>query len=262
MALNLGGSLASPVRRYGNTKIEPAMRPDRAVIDAVRLGVSTTFHKGDPIAQVTGTNAIETLTIGGTPTSGTFAITYAGFTTGPITWSAVNATLFANIQAALDALQSIGVGNTLVANLSCTAGIGTISITFQNDLGAKVIVLPTSDGSLLVGTAPTAVITNATPGVAGSNGLYVAYASGGGDGTQNAKAILMYDVTTDANGFITYGDGTLGNDYDLKEISTPAYFSGIFAMKDMPTTITSGVISSLGGRFIEGTITARGIFSF
>lgn len=262
MTLNAGGALASPVRRYSAIKLEPAFRPDLAIVDAIRLGPSATYHKGDPLAQVTGTNAIEILTIGGTPTGGTFTITYGGYTTGPITWSATNATLFANIQAALDALPSILAGNTLVAANTITAGIGTINITFQNDLGAQVITLPTADGTLLVGTSPTVAITNNTPGVAGSNGVYVAYNSGGNDGTQNAKCIIMYDCVTDAAGKITYGDGTLGNDYDLKEISIPAYFGGIFAMKDMPSTFTSNAQTSLSVKFIEGSSTARGIFKF
>jgi hypothetical protein len=56
-------------------------------------------------APTAGTNEVQTLTIGGTPTGGTFKLTYDGFTTTAITWSATNATLLANINAALDHLR-------------------------------------------------------------------------------------------------------------------------------------------------------------
>ena len=55
-----------------------------------------------------GTNEVQTLTIGGTPTGGSFTITFKGFTSGAITWSATNATLLANINTALAAMPSVG----------------------------------------------------------------------------------------------------------------------------------------------------------
>jgi len=86
-----------------------------------------------------GTNEIQLLTIGGTPTGGTFTISYGSLVSGAITWSATNNTLVANIQAALDTL--LGTNVTLVAALSLVAGIGTINITFQNARGAQAQLL-------------------------------------------------------------------------------------------------------------------------
>lgn len=118
-------------------------------------------HAGKPI---NGSNEIQLLTIGGTPTGGTFAISYGSLRTAPITWSATNGTLLANIQAALNTM--LGTSVTLVAALSLTAGIGTINVTFQNARGAQAqSYLMVADGSLLTGTSPTAVITLATAGV-------------------------------------------------------------------------------------------------
>jgi hypothetical protein len=59
-------------------------------------------------APVQGTNEVQTLTIGGTPTGGTFKLAFDGHTSGPITWTDVDATLLANIQAALDAMSNVG----------------------------------------------------------------------------------------------------------------------------------------------------------
>src|SRR3954464_11821503 len=82
-------------------------------------------------APVAGTDEVQTITIGGTPTSGTFRLTFEGFTTGDITWSATNATLVANIDAALEALDNIGTGGVVTAVATMTAGIGTATVTFS-----------------------------------------------------------------------------------------------------------------------------------
>src|SRR5205823_429986 len=80
------------------------------------------------LASPGGISAVQTLTFGGGITGGTFTLTFNGLTTTPITWSATTATLQANIQAALNALPNIGIGNTLVSNAA------NPTITFQNGL--------------------------------------------------------------------------------------------------------------------------------
>ena len=112
-----------------------------------------------------GTSAVQTLTIGGTPTGGTFKLSYDGRATAAITWSATNATLLSNINTALDALSNGGSGYIVATAASLTAGIGTISLTFSSVLARrKVSVLAVADNSL-TGTAPTLAIANTTPGV-------------------------------------------------------------------------------------------------
>lgn len=115
-------------------------------------------------APVAGTNCIQTLTIGGTPTAGTFTMTFKGRTTAAITWSATNATLVANIDAALEALPTIGVGGVTTAVGTMTAGIGTITITFTAN-NAKLLVGAMTVASSLTGTAPTLANAITTPGV-------------------------------------------------------------------------------------------------
>jgi hypothetical protein len=115
---------------------------------------------------VAGTNAVQTLTIGGTPTSGTFKLSLDGWSTAAITWSATNATLLANINAALDALANGGASWIVATANSLTAGIGTITLTFSGGDFAKrnVSTVAVADNSL-AGTAPTLAVTVATPGV-------------------------------------------------------------------------------------------------
>lgn len=121
------------------------------------------YSAGVPVA---GTDAIETLTIGGTPTGGTFTLTKGAFTTAPIAWSATNATLVANIDAALELLPNVGTGNVTTAVGTMTAGIGTITLTFTGPHGKQVVGVLTADGTLLTGTAPTVAVAITTPGVA------------------------------------------------------------------------------------------------
>lgn len=123
---------------------------------------------------VTGVNEVDTLTIGGTPTSGTFRVTITGGTTSaPITWSATNATLLANIDAALEGMNEIGTGGVVTAALSLTAGVGTITLTFgggqsnASNTARRDIPALTATSSL-VGTSPTTAIATTTAGVAGT----------------------------------------------------------------------------------------------
>lgn len=119
-------------------------------------------------APAAGTDAIQTLTIGGTPTGGTFKIALEGFATAAITWSATNATLVGNIDTALEALQSVGTGGVTTAVGTMTAGIGTITLTFAGNRGLQPVSVATIADNSLTGTAPTLAIATTTPGVRAS----------------------------------------------------------------------------------------------
>lgn len=111
-----------------------------------------------------GTNEIQTITIGGTPTAGTFTLTFLGKTTTAITWSATNATLVSRIDSALEALATIGTSGVTTAVGTMTAGIGTITVTFIGN-NAKLSVATMTSASSLTGTSPTLAVTETTPGV-------------------------------------------------------------------------------------------------
>ena len=117
-------------------------------------------------AAVAGTDEVQTITIGGTPTGGSFRLAFKGRVTDAIAWSSTNATLIANIDAALGALSSIGgAANVTTAVGSMTAGIGTATVTFVAALAKKAVPLMTVHSNDLTGTAPTVAVTETTPGV-------------------------------------------------------------------------------------------------
>lgn len=115
-------------------------------------------------APVNGTDEVQRLTIGGTPTGGTFKLAFDGLTTAAITWSATNNTLLSNIETALEALGNID-GVTLAED-SLTSGIGTLDITFSGaNVGKKAQNLITVPYNDLTGTSPTLAIAEQTAGV-------------------------------------------------------------------------------------------------
>lgn len=112
-----------------------------------------------------GTSEVQTLTIGGTPTGGTFKLAFDGFTTAPITWTDVDATLVAAIDAALEALSSIGAGGVTCAAGTVSSGIGTVTITFGGNLAKLAVATISVANNSLTGTSPTLAVAETTPGV-------------------------------------------------------------------------------------------------
>ena len=115
-----------------------------------------------------GTSEVQTLTIGGTPTGGTFTLTYDGQTTAAITWSATNNTLRDNVDTALEALTNIGTGGVTTAVGTMTSGVGTLTITFAGNLAALAVNTITVGANSLTGTDPTVAVEETTAGVTAS----------------------------------------------------------------------------------------------
>jgi hypothetical protein len=113
-------------------------------------------------APVAGTNEVQTLTIGGTPTAGTFQLGLEGRNTAAITWSNVNATLLSAMNTALDA--AFGTASVVATAGTLTAGIGTILLTFGAAYARRAVPNMTTV-SALTGTAPTLAVAETTPGV-------------------------------------------------------------------------------------------------
>lgn len=107
-------------------------------------------------------NESQTITITGTPTGGTFTLSFEGETTSALNHNSSAAT----VQAALEALSSIGSGN-----VSCSGGDlpGTaIVVTFQGDLAnTDVDIMGWNDGSLTGGTSPTVTVEETAKGCCG-----------------------------------------------------------------------------------------------
>jgi hypothetical protein len=133
-------------------------------------------------APVNGTSEVDTITIGGTPSGGTFTLTFEGRTTSAITWSSTNATLVANIDAALEAVSSIGNGGVTTAVGSMTSGIGTITVTFAGNRAKQDVPDVAIGSNNMTGTSPTVAIATTTPGVTA-------------DGRISPKGTLLIDAT-------------------------------------------------------------------
>lgn len=107
-------------------------------------------------------NEIQTITTTGTPVAGTFRLSFRSVQTANIVYNASAAV----VQAALEALSTVGVGN-----VTCTGGplpTGVV-VTFAGSLaGQNQPMIALSTNALTGGTTPTVVVVETTPG----SGLY------------------------------------------------------------------------------------------
>lgn len=101
-------------------------------------------HYGDPV------NEIQQITISGGPTAGTWFLIFDGQPTAAIPYNATAA----QVQAALESLTNIGVGDVSVN----AGGPGVYSVTFQNTLGNINVPLMVANGALLEGGSGPAVV--------------------------------------------------------------------------------------------------------
>lgn len=156
-----------------------------AIIEGAARGLTTAG------APVNGTDEIQTLTIDAT--GGTFTLVFDGRETAPITWSATNNTLIANIDTALEALPNIGTGGVTCADATLSSGVGTLTITFAGagTTAKRAQNLITVGTNSLTGTAALS-IAETTPGVSAS-------------GLGAAKGTLLTDTT---NGKLYINTGT------------------------------------------------------
>jgi len=106
------------------------------------------------------TNEVQSLSIAGTPTGGTYTLTFTDPFTG-LSQKTANIAFNANaaaITAALEALTLIGPGNVLVT------GTGPFTITFQNNRGGQSLPLLTTTTAFTGGSSPNAAVTQTTDG--------------------------------------------------------------------------------------------------
>jgi hypothetical protein len=134
-----------------------------ARILAAPLTTSPPANIGDVI-KISGadTNEVQSLTVTGTPTGGTFKLAFRDAVTATIAHNAAAAA----VQAALEALPTIGTGGVVCAGGPLPTAV---TITFSNQLaGQNVPQIAATSIALTGGTTPTAAVTTTTPG----SGLY------------------------------------------------------------------------------------------
>lgn len=184
-----------------------ASRTDLTYQQIVSTGLNPTYTA---IAETV--DEVQTLTIGGTPTGGTFKLEFGGEVTADITWVGNDdAALIAAIDAALEALSTIGTDNVACADGTLTNGVGTITITFGGDLAADDVALITVNENALTGTAPTLAVEETTKGVSGNHSfandgrMFVHVDNGAGD---PVTVTVESSITVDG-GLLAVGDLTV-----------------------------------------------------
>lgn len=105
------------------------------------------------------TNEVQQVSITGSPTGGTFTLTWSGQTTAAIPYNATAA----QVKAALEALSNINPGD-----VDTTGGVlpGTaVSVTFKGQyIGTDVAAMTASGAGLTGGTSPDVAISTTTAG--------------------------------------------------------------------------------------------------
>lgn len=112
---------------------------------------------GDYFVPYGGLSEVQTVTIGGGATGGTFTISFDGQTTAAIAFAASAAT----VQAALEAISNVDPGDIVVT------GSGPYTLTFGGQYTGKNVPQVTASAASLTGGTPT--ITPATSQAGGSS---------------------------------------------------------------------------------------------
>jgi hypothetical protein len=111
-----------------------------------------------------GTNAVQTVSVSGVPTGGSFTLILNGFTSTPITFNSTSAAAQTALLAATNA-----AGQVLPA-ASITVGGGPLpatplTVTFTGPLAAQPVPAMTFTNALTGGSTPTPAVVVTTPGV-------------------------------------------------------------------------------------------------
>ena len=118
-----------------------------------------TFLQNETATAIGAVNEVQSVAITGTPTGGTFTLTFAGQTTAGIAYNAAASA----VQSALEALTNIGVGQVICAGGALPGA--AVTVTFQGTLaGLDVPQMTASAAGLTGGTSPTVTVTTTTQG--------------------------------------------------------------------------------------------------
>jgi hypothetical protein len=188
-----------------------------------------------------GTNEVQTITITGTPTGGSFTISFTNPSTGGVETTAAiayNATAAA-VQAALIALDAFDAGD-VIATGGALPGTA-VAVTFGGRYAARdVTVLSTTD-SLTGGTTPASSVAETTKGVIAA-GTFFPYAGG------TARAILRYGCTVVLGRIFGLGE------HGASDSAAPAFFNGTFRCEDI-AGLDADALTDLGARLFAGSVT-------
>jgi hypothetical protein len=126
----------------------------------------------------------------------------------------------------------------------------TASITFG---GQKLEPYDRPQDAQIVNLKLGASLTLAKGTVLGritASNLWKAYANGNSDGSEVARAILQYDVATDANGKHYFGTSA-ASEHGQSHTAVPAYISGNFRVADL-TGLDANGLADFNGQLVFG----------
>jgi hypothetical protein len=89
-----------------------------------------------------------------------------------------------------------------------------------------------------------------------ATGLFAAYNDANANGTEVANRILPYAIRTDANGKITLGDVSTGNEHGEKYDTIPCYTAGEFLESELVGLDANG-LADLRGRYLSNVATKK-----
>lgn len=116
----------------------------------------------DVIATYSGVSEVQRITITGTPTGGTFTLTFDGNTTAPIAYNASSAVVVAALIALpnIDAAEVTGTGGALPGS--------AVDITFAGQYAGVNVPVMTASAAGLTGGTPAIAVTTVTAGGTGA----------------------------------------------------------------------------------------------
>jgi hypothetical protein len=243
------------------TGLQPFMAAEDArTLPAKIVAGLTNVPRGSILAESTLTqNQTHTLAANGA-TAGNFTLTFRGYTTTALAHTCTNAQL----QAALEALPSIGTGGVVVTG----GALNTATPLTMTWSGANFTNQPVELPVLTITVAfATTQPTLATGNTGQRAGTYVLYNDAGSNGANVAKAINKYRFSTDASGKISLADLPNGEQFGQERDTIPVYYAGNFHTADLQLTaisgLTGGILDAAGvtdlGKFITGSLTAGGV---
>lgn len=188
---------------------------------------------------------VQTVTITGSPTGGTFTLTYSGQTTAGIAYNAAASA----VQSALVALSNIGSGDVIVTG---SAG-GPYTVTFGGALADQNVAQMTASGAGLTGgTSPSVSVSTSTAGVKGhypngyipsgcaigkvtATGLYGPYDNSANDGRETLYGHTFAPVTV-----------VRANGSKATKVGTGAVVHGVISQSKLPFQTGPGSVDTNG----------------
>lgn len=230
-------------RTYAGEGLIPSRDPNDARLESARL-MPGNYVKGQAVGlRTTGAaqNEIQTATVSGSPTGGTFRLALDGVPTAALAYNATGAV----VQAALEALANVGTGNV---GVSLSGAVYTV--TFQGDLANQDIPLLTLYANGLTGgSSPTVAL--ATTQIGRAAGAYWGpYDDSASNGLQVCRGFVRYPTDVGNNGVHAVNSSIFGECAEGKR-SAPVYIAGTFLASQLVNLDAAAVVDV--GRLITGT---------